>query len=114
MKALKIILIILITPFVISGVAYLVYQPEDYCFKAEYTKKMYEELSSELGISYYKYMSLGETERLKLFTDNQDYMMMKVAYEQNIEAEQFCIAYIDINKYDRFVIDVFSGNYFKD
>ena len=114
MKALKIILIILLTPIIIAGFAYLVYEPEDYCFNAEFTKKMYEELSSKTGMTYSQYMSLGQTKQLRMLRESQDYTFMKVVYEMNIEAEQLCIAYMGMSKFNRFEIDVFSGNYFDD
>ena len=114
MKAVKIILIILLIPMIIAGLAYLAYEPEDYCNKAEFTKKMYQELSSELGMNYSQYMALGEMKQLRLLQESQDYTFMKVAYEKNIEAEQLCIAYMGISKYERFEIDVYSGKYFDD
>ena len=114
MKALKIILIILLTPIIIAGFAYRAYEPEDYCRKAEFTKKKYEELYSELGMNYSQYMALGQMKQLKLLKENLDYTQMKVVYEMNIESEQLCIAYMGVSKYDRFKIDVYSGNYFDD
>jgi len=114
MKAVKILLIILLTPIIIVGFAYLAYEPEDYCFKAEFTKKKYQELSSKVGMTYSQYMSLGQTEQLRMLKENQDYTFMKVSYEMNIEAEQLCIAYMGKSKYERFEIDVYSGNYFDD
>jgi len=114
MKALKIILVILLTPMIIAGLAYLAYEPEDYCRKAEFTKKKYEELSSELGMNYSQYMALGQMSQLRLLKENLDYTQMKVAYEMNIESEQLCIAYMGISKYERFEIDVYSGKYFDD
>ena len=114
MKAVKIILIILLIPMIIAGLAYLAYEPEDYCNKAEFTKKMYQELSSGLGMNYSQYMALGEMKQLRLLQESQDYTFMKVAYEKNIEAEQLCIAYMGISKYERFEIDVYSGKYFDD
>jgi len=114
MKAVKIILIILLIPLTIAGLAYLAYKPEDYCRKAEFTKETYEELSSELGMTYSQYMSLGQMKQLRLLKENLEYTKMKVAYEMNIEAEQLCIAYMGISKYERFEIDVYSGKYFDD
>ena len=114
MKAVKIILIILVAPMIIAGLAYLAYEPEDYCFKAEVSDKMYKELSSKLGMTYSQYMSLGEMEQLRMLQESKDYTFMKVTYEKTIEAEQFCNAYLGISKYDRFKIDVYSGKYFDD
>lgn len=112
MKVVKVILIILLSPMIIAGLAYLAYEPEDYCKKAEFTKKRYEELSSELGMNYNQYMSLGQMKQLKLLRENLDYTQMKVAYEMNIESEVLCISYRGISKFERFKIDVYSGNYF--
>ncbi|MDC3329894.1 hypothetical protein OAV56_02690 [Flavobacteriaceae bacterium] len=114
MKAVKILLYILLTPMIIAGLAYLAYEPEDYCKKAEFTKKKYEELSSELGMNYSQYMNLGQMSQLRLLKENIDYTQMKVAYEMNIESEQMCIAYMGMSKFNRFKIDVYSGNYFED
>lgn len=114
MKAVKIILIILLTPIIIAGFAYLAYEPEDYCREAEFTKKTYEELSSELGMTYSQYMSLGQMKQLRLLKENLEYTKMKVAYEMNNESEALCIAYMGMSKFNRFEIDVYSGNYFDD
>ena len=114
MKAVKIILIILVTPMFIAGIAYLAYEPEDYCSTAEFSKKKYEELSSKTGMTYSQYMSLGQMKQLRMLQESQYYTFMKVVYEMNIESDSLCIAYMGMSKFERFQIDLDSGKYFED
>ena len=112
-KLLKIILILISIPLLATLIAYQTYKPEDYCKTAEISKDMYEEYTKKLGMTYFEYTLLSEYKQLALLKKNTDYGFLKASYNIKREAELKCIDYKWMNKWDRFELDVYSGEYFK-
>jgi len=112
-KLLKIILVIVSIPLIVTLVAYQTYKPEDYCKTAKISKDMYEDYTKELGMTHFKFESLGVNKQLALIKKNTDYAMIKATYNLKNEAESKCRNYINLSKWDRFELDVYSGEYFK-
>lgn len=111
-KLFKILLIIFIFLNLITVITYLVYSPKDYCQLAEGYKDIYEEYSEKVGMDYFEYNRLDTFERLALIKENVDYSMMNVSYEMAEDATIKCVEFIGVNKFERFKIDVVSGDLF--
>ena len=111
-KLFKILLIIFISLNFITVIAYLVYTPKDYCKLSENYKDYYEEYSEKVGMDYYQYNRLDTFERLALIKKNVDYSMMNVSYEMAEDAAIKCVEFINFSKFERFKIDVISGDLF--
>lgn len=111
-KILIILLIILATPVVIGGLAYLSYTPEDNCWKSERATEMYNEVSKRLGMTYRQYNRLNVYESLALIKKDRDYGRIKASYELAEEAEIKCITYMGMSKFERFELEVYSGEFF--
>ena len=112
-KLLKITLILIFTPILITLIAYQTHNPKDYCETAEVAKELYEEYTKKFGMTYFEYTLLSDYERLALLKKNTDYSFIKASYNFIIEAELKCIDYRRLNKWERFELDVYSGEYFK-
>ena len=111
-KVLIVILIIILTPVAIGGLAYASYTPEDYCKRAERLTEMYNEVSKKLGMTYRQYNRLNVYESLALIKKDRDYGRIKPAYELAKEAETKCITYMGMSKWERFELEVYSGEFF--
>ena len=111
-KIVIVLLIILATPVVIGGLAYLTYTPEDNCKKSERATEMYNEVSKRLGMTYRQYNRLSVYESLSLMKKDFDYGKIKASYELAEEAQIKCITYMGMSKFERFELEVYSGEFF--
>lgn len=112
-KLLKIILVFVSIPLIVTIIAYQTYKPEDYCKTFEIVNEMYEEYTNELGMTHFQFESLSVNRQLSLIKKNTDYAMIKASYNLKNEAEDKCRNYVGLSKLERFELDVYSGNYFK-
>lgn len=111
-KIVIVLLIILATPVVIGGFAYLSYTPEDNCKNAELYAEMYDEVSKKLGMTYRQYNRLNVYESLALMKKDSDYVKIKLSYDLAKEEEIKCITYMGMSKFERFELEVYSGEFF--
>ena len=111
-KVLIVLLIVLATPVVIGGLAYLSYTPEDNCKNAEIYTEMYNEVSKKLGMTYRQYNRLNVYESLALIKKDRDYGRIKASYDLAEEAQIKCITYMGMSKFERFELEVYSGEFF--
>ena len=112
-KTFKILLYIIVGFQLAVGLAYILYEPKDFCLEADIAKEIYDDLSSKLGSTYGEYVSLSRFRQNNLLKKNTDYSLMKVSYEMYKEKMLLCSSYKNVSKYVRFKLDVSSGNYFK-
>jgi|TARA_B110000238_G_scaffold44387_1_gene47895 hypothetical protein len=111
-KVLIVLLLILLTSSVISGLAYVSYTPDDNCENVKRYTEMYNEVSKKLGMTYREYNRLNVYESLALIKKDFDYGQIKATYDLAKEEEIKCITYMGMSKWERFQIDVYSGNFF--
>ena len=113
-KALKIFLIIIFIILAVPILAFLSYSPRDHCKDAPFWKEQYQEYSSKMGLTYRQYKKLGSVEAIRRMKEDKKYkdiMAIGAAYEGWKERELLCIELMGVSKYDRFLMDVFSGEY---
>ena len=79
-KLLKIILILISTPILVTLIAYQTHNPEDYCQTAEIAKEMYEEYTKKLGMTYFEYTLLSEYKQLALLKINMICLLFQFLY----------------------------------
>ena len=111
-KVLIVLLVILLTPIVIIGLAYVSYTPDDNCEKVERSTERHIELSKKLGMTYREYNRLSTYESLTLIHKDTDYALLKASYDAAREAAIKCRTYMGMSKWERFQIDVYSGEFF--
>jgi len=111
-RFLIVILVILLASFVISGLAYLSYTPDDNCTKMKLYTERYNEVSKKLGMTYSEYERLNAFEVLRLLKKDTEYGYIKASYDLAKEEEINCITYGGMSKWERFQIDVYSGEFF--
>jgi hypothetical protein len=111
-KIFRILLIIFISLNLITVITFLVYSPKDYCERAEIAKGLYQDYSEKLDMTYSEYMALSKSKRWKLYEKDRDYLMLKPSYEAIEESVFRCVEYSDISKWNRFLIDLQSGELF--
>ena len=111
-KVLIILSVILLAPVVIGGLAYISYTPDDNCKRAKQYTEMYNEVSKKLGMTYREYNRLSVYESLALIKKDTDYGMIKATYDLAKQSERKCVAYIGLSKWERFELEVYSGEFF--
>ena len=134
-KVLIVLSVILLAPVVIGGLAYVTYTPNDYCEDSKIATEMYNEVSKKLGMTYREYNRLSVFESLALMKKDTDYGMIKATYDlakaagksdtQAIDygmikatydlakqSERKCVAYIGLSKWERFELEVYTGEFF--
>ena len=112
-KILKILIYVILAFQLVVGLAYISYEPKDFCSEADILQDIYDDLSSKLGLTYVEYVSLSKFRQNSLVKKNTDYLKLKVSYDIIKEKSLLCSYYKNVSKYERFKIDVSSGNYFK-
>ena len=112
-KALEIFLIIILIISAVPILAFLSYSPKDHCGGAPFYKEMYQEASIKFGLTYQQYKKLSNNEIIRRLKENKnaDIMNVELAYERWKESELLCVQLMGVSKYDRFLMDVFSGEY---
>ena len=111
-KVLIILSVILLAPVVIGGLAYISYTPDDNCKRAKQYTEMYNEVSKKLGMTYREYNRLSVYESLALMKKDMDYGRIKASYDLAKQSESKCVAYIGLSKWERFELEVYSGEFF--
>tara|TARA_B110000967_G_C18847809_1_gene542934 strand:- start:787 stop:1131 length:345 start_codon:yes stop_codon:yes gene_type:complete len=114
---MKKLFIILFTTFIVLNLiavfSFVAYSPKDYCSQEKLLIEMYQKVSDEFNLTYNQYMSLSDYKRFKLLKENTESLHIKLAYEMALESALKCNNYTGMTKWDRFLIDVSSGEYFK-
>jgi len=111
-KVLIVLLLILLSPIVIIGLAYLSYTPDNNCEKAKRYTEKYNEVSKKLGMTYREYDRLNVYEVIALIEKDNDYGFIKASYDLAKEEQIKCLTYEGMSKWERFQIDVYSGKIF--
>jgi hypothetical protein len=109
---INILLIILITPVLITSVTYLNYSPEDYCKGHDIALKLLQKEETKLGMSGKKYNSLRKSEQTELFLKNKQYLILGACYNLYQEEKIKCLNITGVSKWERFKTDLSSGEIF--